>query len=119
MISRRSFLQSAAAAAFLGSGIRGARAANAPGVTDAEIKIGQTMPYSGPLSAIGVLGRTQLAYFRMINEAGGVDGRKVNLVSVDDGYSPPKAVEQTRRLIEQEQVAFIFANIGTPTNAAI
>jgi branched-chain amino acid transport system substrate-binding protein len=119
MISRRSFLQLPVAATLLGSGIRQARAANAPGVTGAEIKIGQTMPYSGPLSAGGVIGRTELAYFRMINEMGGVNGRALNLVSVDDGYSPPKTVEQTRRLIEQEQVAFMFASPGTPTNAAI
>jgi branched-chain amino acid transport system substrate-binding protein len=119
MISRRSFLQLPVAATLLGSGIRQARAGNAPGVTGAEIKIGQTMPYSGPLSAVGVIGRTELAYFRMINEMGGVNGRALNLVSVDDGYSPPKTVEQTRRLIEQEQVAFLFASPGTPTNAAI
>src|SRR5579863_3184168 len=77
------------------------------------------MPYSGPLSSVGVIGRTQLAYFRMINETGGVNGRKVNLISVDDGYSPPKTVEQTRRLVEQDQVAFAFGSPGTPTNAAV
>src|SRR3984957_16999427 len=120
MITRRFLLQSSAAsAAYLASGVWPARAANAPGVTDTEIKIGQTMPYSGPASAYGVLGRTQAAYFKMINEQGGVNGRKLNLMSVDDGYSPPKTVEQTRRLVEQEGVAFIFGSLGTPTNAAI
>jgi branched-chain amino acid transport system substrate-binding protein len=120
MVSRRLFLQSSAAtAAYLASGVWAARAANAPGVTDTEIKIGQTMPYSGPASAQSVIGRTETAYFKMINEMGGVNGRKLNLISLDDGYSPPKTVEQTRRLVEQEQVAFIFGNVGTPTNAAI
>ena len=120
MISRRTLLQAGAvSAAALASGLRPARAANAPGITDAEIKIGQTMPYSGPASAYGVIGRTDVAYFKMINEAGGINGRKLNLVSLDDGYSPPKAVEQTRKLVEQEQVAFIFNSLGTPSNYAI
>jgi branched-chain amino acid transport system substrate-binding protein len=77
------------------------------------------MPYSGPASAYGVYGRTEAAYFRMINEMGGVNGRKINLISLDDGYSPPKTVEQTRRLVEKDNVALIFASLGTPTNAAI
>jgi branched-chain amino acid transport system substrate-binding protein len=94
-------------------------AANGPGVTDTEIKIGQTMPYSGPVSAAGVLGRTDVAYFKMINEMGGVNGRKLNLISLDDGFSPPKTVEQTRRLVEQDQVAFIFHSAGTANNVAI
>ena len=120
MVSRRIFLQSSAAsAAYLASGVWSAWAADVPGVTDTQIKIGQTMPYSGPASAYGVLGRTEAAYFKVINEMGGVNGRKLNLISLDDGYSPPKTVEQTRRLVEQEQVAFIFGSLGTPTNAAI
>ncbi|MGA2794492.1 MAG: ABC transporter substrate-binding protein, partial [Roseiarcus sp.] len=120
MISRRIFLQAGAvSAAALASGARPALAANAPGITDAEIKIGQTMPYSGPASAYGVIGKADVAYFKMINEMGGVNGRKLNLISLDDGYSPPKAVEQIRRLVEQEQVAFIFNSLGTPSNAAI
>jgi branched-chain amino acid transport system substrate-binding protein len=120
MVSRRIFLQwSAASAAYLGSELWPAWAANAPGVTDTEIKIGQTMPYSGPASSFGVVGRTEAAYFKMINEMGGVNGRKINLISLDDGYSPPNAVEQTRRLVEQEQVAFIFGSVGTASNAAI
>jgi branched-chain amino acid transport system substrate-binding protein len=119
MITRRFLLQSAVAAtAYSAQGFRAAHAENAPGVTDTEIKIGQTMPYSGPASAYGVIGRTQAAYFKMINEQGGVNGRRLNLISVDDGYSPPKTVEQTRRLVEQEGVAFIFGSLGTPTNAA-
>jgi branched-chain amino acid transport system substrate-binding protein len=119
MITRRAFLQSSAAAAALVAGASSARADNAPGVTDAEIKIGQTMPYSGPASAYGVIGRAETAYFKMINEQGGVNGRKINLISLDDAYSPPKTVEQIRRLVEQEQVAFIFNSLGTPPNAAI
>ena len=73
-------------------------AANAPGITDTEITIGQTMPYSGPSSAYGAIGRTEVAYFQMVNDMGGVNGRKIKLISLDDGYSPPKTVEQTRRL---------------------
>jgi len=120
MTTRRSFLQSGAvAAAALATGAWPARAANAPGVTDDEIKIGQTMPYSGPLSAYGVIGRTEAAYFKMINEQGGMNGRKLNLISLDDAYSPPKTVEQIRRLVEQEQVAFLFNTLGTPPNLAI
>jgi branched-chain amino acid transport system substrate-binding protein len=119
MFTRRSFLQSSAAAAAFAATAGSARADNAPGVTDAEIKIGQTMPYSGPASAYGVIGRTEAAYFRMINEQGGINGRKINLISLDDGYSPPKTVEQVRRLVEQEQVAFLFNTLGTAPNAAI
>ena len=120
MITRRFLLQSAAAAAaYSAQGFRAARAENAPGVTGTEIKIGQTMPYSGPASAYGVIGRTQTAYFKMINEQGGVNGRKINLISLDDGYSPPKTVEQVRRLVEDEKVAFLFQTLGTPPNTAI
>ena len=119
MINRRTFLQSSAAAAAFAARVSSARADNAPGVTDAEIKIGQTMPYSGPASAYGVIGRTEAAYFKMINEQGGINGRKINLISLDDGYSPPKTVEQVRGLVEQEQVAFLFNTLGTAPNAAI
>jgi branched-chain amino acid transport system substrate-binding protein len=120
MTTRRSFLRSGTAtAAAFASGIWPARSADTAGVTNTEIKIGQTIPYSGPLSSRSVLGRTEAAYFRMINEQGGVNGRKLNFISVDDGYSPPKTVEQTRRLVEQEQVALLFNSLGTPTNAAI
>jgi branched-chain amino acid transport system substrate-binding protein len=113
-------LQSAAAAAaYSAHGFRPARAENAPGVTDTEIKIGQTIPYSGPASAYGVIGRTEAAYFKMINEQGGVNGRKINFISLDDAYSPPKTVEQVRRLVEQEHVAFLANTLGTAPNAAI
>jgi branched-chain amino acid transport system substrate-binding protein len=88
-------------------------------VTDTEIKIGQTMPYSGPASSYGTIGRAEAAYFAMINEKGGVNGRKINLISLDDGYSPPRTVEQVRKLVEQEGVAFTFNTLGTPTNTAI
>jgi branched-chain amino acid transport system substrate-binding protein len=91
----------------------------APGVSDTEIKIGQTMPYSGPASSYGTIGKAEAAYFAMINDHGGVNGRKINLISLDDGYSPPKTVEQVRRLVEQEGVAFTFNTLGTPTNTAI
>jgi branched-chain amino acid transport system substrate-binding protein len=89
-----------------------------PGVTDAEIKIGQTMPYSGPASAYGTVGRLETAYFEMINAGGGVNGRKINLISLDDSYSPPKAVEQTRRLVEQDEVLAIVGQLGTLTSSA-
>jgi branched-chain amino acid transport system substrate-binding protein len=118
MLTRRSFLQSSAAAAAFAANAGSARA-DTPGVTDTEIKIGQTMPYSGPASAYGVIGRTQTAYFKMINEQGGVNGRKINLISLDDAYSPPKTVEQIRRLVEEDGVAFIFNSLGTPPNLAI
>ena len=90
-----------------------------PGVTDTEILLGQTMPYSGPASAYGTYGKAQAAFFRMINEHGGINGRKIKLLSLDDGYSPPRTVEQIRKLVEQEQVLAIFSSFGTPTNTAI
>jgi branched-chain amino acid transport system substrate-binding protein len=96
-----------------------AAAENAPGVSASEIKIGQTMPYSGPVTAYGTLGKGELAFFHMINDEGGVNGRKIRLISLDDGYAPPKTVEQTRKLVEQEGVAFLFSSIGTATNTAI
>ncbi|MEW6642123.1 MAG: ABC transporter substrate-binding protein [Pseudomonadota bacterium] len=89
------------------------------GATDTEIKIGQTMPYSGPASGYGVNGKVELAYWRMINSKGGINGRKVTLLSLDDGYSPPKTLEQTRRLVEQDEVLAIIGSLGTPTNSAI
>ncbi len=120
MFTRRVFLRAGAAgAAALALRPSAGLAANAPGVTDKEIKIGQTAPYSGPASAYGVIGRTETTFFKMINEDGGINGRMVNLVSADDGYSPPKTVEQTRRLVEQEQVAFLYGSVGTAENAAV
>src|SRR5881398_2802446 len=88
------------------------------GATDTEIKVGNIMPYSGPASAYGVIGKTEAAYFKKINDAGGINGRKINFISYDDGYSPPKAVEQARKLVESDEVLFIFNPLGTPTNSA-
>ncbi len=90
-----------------------------PGASNTEIKIGNTMPYSGPASAYGIIGKTEAAYFAMINQQGGINGRKINFISRDDGYSPPKTVEQVRQLVEQDQVLFLFSTLGTPTNTAI
>jgi ABC-type branched-subunit amino acid transport system substrate-binding protein len=89
------------------------------GASDTEIKIGNIMPYSGPASAYGIVGRTEAAYFRKINDAGGINGRKINFISYDDSYSPPKTVEQARKLVESDEVLFIFNSLGTPPNSAI
>ena len=89
-----------------------------PGVTDSEIKIGQTAPYSGPLSSLSVFARVEAAYLRKINESGGINGRKVTLISLDDAFSPPKTVEQTRKLVENDEVLAVVGSIGTPTNLA-
>jgi branched-chain amino acid transport system substrate-binding protein len=93
--------------------------ADSPGVTATELKIGNTMPYSGPVSSYSPIGKLETAYFKMINEQGGIAGHKIDFISLDDGYSPPKTVEQTRRLVEEDQVAFLFNTLGTPTNSAI
>jgi branched-chain amino acid transport system substrate-binding protein len=90
-----------------------------PGASDTEIKLGNTMPHSGPASAYGIVGKTQGAYFDMINAQGGINGRKINFISRDDGYSPPKTVEQVRQLVEQDQVLLMFSPLGTPPNVAI
>src|SRR6201994_598197 len=90
-----------------------------PGTSDTEIKLGQTSPFSGPASAYSVIAKTQAAYFKMINDRGGVNGRKINLITLDDAYSPPKTVEQTRKLVEQEEVAVILNPLGTPTGLAV
>ena len=97
---------------------RAARA-DTPGVTATEIKIGNTSPYSGPASTYGVLGKLEAAFFGMVNEQGGVAGHRINYISLDDTYSPPKTLEQARRLVEEDNVAFLFATLGTPTNSAI
>ena len=89
-----------------------------PGVTDTEIKLGQTMPYSGPASAYGAIGKAEVAYFKMVNDRGGINGRKINLISLDDAYAPPRAVEQVRRLVEEDDVLALFQTLGTPTNTA-
>jgi branched-chain amino acid transport system substrate-binding protein len=90
-----------------------------PGATDTEIKIGQTYPYSGPTSVYSTIAKTEAAYFAKINAEGGIKGRRLNFISLDDGYSPPKTVEQTRKLVEQEEVLLIFGSLGTATNTAI
>ncbi len=89
------------------------------GATDTEIKIGQTNPFSGPASAYATIGKTQAAYMKMINDQGGVNGRKINLIQYDDAYSPPKAVEQVRKLVESDEVLLTFQLLGTPSNAAV
>jgi branched-chain amino acid transport system substrate-binding protein len=89
------------------------------GASDTEIKIGNIMPYSGPASAYGVIGKMEDAYFKMINEQGGINGRKIKFITYDDGYSPPKAVEQARKLVESDEVLFVFGPLGTPSNSAI
>ncbi|MEK9283322.1 MULTISPECIES: ABC transporter substrate-binding protein [unclassified Bradyrhizobium] len=90
-----------------------------PGASDTEIKVGQTVPFSGPASAYATIGKAQAAYFKMINDQGGVNGRKINLIQYDDAYSPPKAVEQVRKLVESDEVLLTFQIVGTPSNAAV
>ncbi|TAI63713.1 branched-chain amino acid ABC transporter substrate-binding protein [Bradyrhizobium sp. Leo170] len=90
-----------------------------PGASDSEIKVGQTVPFSGPASAYASIGKTQAAYMKMINDQGGVNGRKINLIQYDDAYSPPKAVEQARKLVESDEVLLTFQIVGTPSNAAV
>jgi len=117
--SRRSVLALPLAVALSPVSHANAQSRSTPGVSETEIKIGQSMPYSGPASAYGQLGRVEAAYFAWLNRRGGINGRKITLISVDDGYSPPKAVEQIRKLVEQEEVAAIFNVLGTPINMAI
>ncbi|MEO7056319.1 MAG: ABC transporter substrate-binding protein [Caldimonas sp.] len=118
-VSRRTALAAAASLAFLGANAMAQAAKYGPGASATEIKLGQTMPYSGPASAYGTIGKLHSAYFRMINENGGVNGRKINLISLDDGYNPAKTVEQVRRLVEQDQVLALFQDLGTAPNSAI
>jgi ABC-type branched-subunit amino acid transport system substrate-binding protein len=121
VISNRIAIASAAAFAVLAASASGALAQKKydTGASDTEIKIGNIMPYSGPASAYGVIGKTEAAYFKKINDAGGINGRKINFISYDDGYSPPKTVEQARKLVESDEVLFIFNPLGTPPNSAI
>ena len=110
----------ALAGAMLGAGLASvAGAQTVVGVTATEIKIGNTNPYSGPASAYGTIGKTLAAYFKKVNDEGGVNGRKINFITYDDAYTPPKAVEMVRKLVEQDQVAALFQTLGTPTNTAI
>jgi branched-chain amino acid transport system substrate-binding protein len=98
---------------------RPAVAEDTPGVTATQIKIGNTMPYSGPVSSYSPIGKLETAFFKMVNDQGGVAGHKIDFISLDDGYSPPKTVEDVRQLVEEDQVAFLFNTLGTPTNSAI
>jgi branched-chain amino acid transport system substrate-binding protein len=119
---KASLVSAGAIAAFIAASLAFPAAAQKkydPGASDSEIKIGNTNPYSGPASAYGTIGKTIAAYFKMVNEQGGVNGRKVNFISYDDGYSPPKTVEMARKLVEQDQVLFVFQTLGTPSNTAI
>src|SRR5438477_4656678 len=97
----------------------GSHAADAPGVMPTEIKIGGVFPFSGPASSIGLVGRGTLAYVQSINDNGGIGGRKINYIALDDAYSPPKAVEHVRRLVESDEVAFMFGQLGTAGNSAV
>src|ERR1700758_5475543 len=123
-ITRRSILAAAPGALaltapFFSIGPALAEKQYGPGVTDTEIKIGNTGPYSGPASSYGTIGKAEAAYFKMLNDQGGVNGRKINFLTYDDAYSPPKTVEQTRRLVEQDGVLLMLNPLGTPTNSAI
>jgi branched-chain amino acid transport system substrate-binding protein len=114
-----SFLAATCLVGMLGAAGALAEGQYGPGVTDSAIRIGNTNPYSGPASAYGAIGRALQAYFDKVNEEGGINGRQIDFVSLDDGYSPPRTVEQIRKLVEQEQVLLIFQPLGTPTNTAI
>ncbi len=114
MISRRGFMAGGVAATTAAVTARRAGAAEMP-----ELKIGSTMPYSGPASSYGTIGKTESAYMEGLNAQGGIDGHKINFISLDDGYSPPRTLEDARRLIEQDKVDFLFSTLGTPTNSAI
>jgi ABC-type branched-subunit amino acid transport system substrate-binding protein len=108
-----------AAALVLSPGAALAQKAYDAGASDTEIKLGQTMPFSGPVSAAGTVGTASIAYFEAINKAGGINGRKITLISSDDAYSPPKTVEVTRKLVESDEVLFVYGSVGTPTNASV
>ncbi|WP_438273595.1 ABC transporter substrate-binding protein [Nitrobacter sp.] len=114
-----SWVATAAMAVALSASQASAQKKYGPGVTDTEIKIGQTVPFSGPISAYATIGKVQAAYMRMVNDEGGVNGRKIRLIQYDDAYSPPKTVEQVRKLVESDEVLLTFQLIGTPPNAAV
>ena len=117
-IRRRGLVASATAFAFAPSIVRAQKKYD-PGVTDKEIKLGHTNPYSGPLSAYGVIGKAEAAYWTMVNDTGGINGRKDNFISYDDGYQPPKTVEMVRKLVEDDKVLAMFQLLGTPTNTVV
>jgi branched-chain amino acid transport system substrate-binding protein len=118
-MSRRLTLAFAATAVAFAALPAAAQPKYGPGASDGAIKVGNIMPYSGPLSAYAIIGKTQAAYFKKLNDEGGVNGRKIDFVSYDDGFSPPKTVEQARKLVESDEVLLIFQSLGTPTNLAI
>jgi branched-chain amino acid transport system substrate-binding protein len=118
-LNKRILLASVAATLVAVAGPALAQKKYGPGASDTEIKIGNTNPYSGPASAYGTIGKTIEAYFKKVNAEGGINGRKVNFISYDDGYSPPKTVEQTRKLVESDEVLLVFQPLGTPSNTAI
>src|ERR1700716_136575 len=117
--NKLSLLAAIAAFAMLASQSAFAQKKYDTGATDSDIKIGNVEAYSGPASAYGVIGKTEDAYFKMINDTGGINGRKINFISYDDGYSPPKTVEQIRKLIESDEVFLVFNALGTPTQTAV
>ncbi len=120
MIGRRIIVASLGAVTLaLAGGLALAAGQYSPGATDSEIKIGNTDAYSGPASAYGAIGKAEAAFFAMLNEQGGINGRKINFITRDDGYSPPKTVELVRRLVEEDQVLLMFNTLGTPPNTAI
>src|SRR5947208_3227788 len=118
-VTRRTILAAAPAVLTLAATPARAQKQYGPGVTDTEIKIGNTGPYSGPASSYGTIGKSEAASFRMLNDQGGVNGRKINFISYDDAYTPPKTVEQVRKLVEEDGVLLMLAPLGTPTNSAI
>ena len=117
-ITRRAVVGSAAAFAFAPAIVRAQKKYD-PGVTDKEIKLGHTNPYSGPLSAYGVIGKGITAYWQMVNDQGGINGRKIDFITYDDGFQPPKTVEMVRKLVEDDQVFAIYQLLGTPTNTVV
>jgi branched-chain amino acid transport system substrate-binding protein len=119
LMNKRMLLASIAGAAMIVAGPALAQKKYSPGASDTEIKLGNTMPYSGPASAYGLIGKTIDAYFKKVNAEGGINGRKINFISYDDAYSPPKTVEQVRKLVESDEVLFVFQPLGTPSNSAI
>src|ERR1700728_842742 len=118
-ITRRSILAAAPTALAFAAIPARAEKNYGPGVTDTEIKIGNTGPYSGPASSYGTIAKSEVAFFKMLNEQGGINGRKIDFISYDDAYSPPKTVEQVRKLVEQDGVLLVMSPLGTPTNSAI
>src|SRR5260370_18192840 len=122
MLSNQKLRSAALSTAVIGFGATGgtalAKKKYDTGATDTEIKIGNIMPYSGPASAYGVIGKTEEAYFKKINAEGGINGRKINFISYDDGDSPPKAVEQVPKLVESDEGILVFNSLGTPSNSA-